>query len=47
MRAVDAKEFARLVSTGGVSGGAPQAGGARQAPAPLPTQTTFGRGGRG
>ena len=46
-RAVDAKEFARLVSTGGVSGGAPQVNGAvRPVPSPLPTQT-IGRGGRG
>ncbi len=45
-RAVDAKEFARLVSTGGVTGGASAHNGApRQIP--TPTQSTFGRGGRG
>ena len=51
-RAVDAKEFARLVSSGGTSGaGAPVAGagtGARPAPsAPPPVAGGFGRGGRG
>ena len=48
-RAVDAKEFTRLVETGGVSG---QAGAQPTTPKPSPsrpstTQATFGRGGRG
>ena len=45
-RAVDAKEFARLVETGGVAGAAGQAQGAPQRAAPRPPNT-LGRGGRG
>jgi len=45
-RAVDAKEFARLVGSGGVgSGAAPTAAAAGSAPRPGPA--SFGRGGRG
>jgi twitching motility protein PilT len=54
-RAVDAKEFARLVSTGGVAGAPQPAGVGVARPSAQPTaqpsqsapSTTFGRGGRG
>jgi twitching motility protein PilT len=53
-RAVDAKEFARLVSTGGVAGAPQPAGVGVARPSAQPTaqpsqsapSTTFGRGGR-
>lgn len=46
-RAVDAKEFARLVSTGGVSGSPTPVADTSRPAVPSPMPTTFGRGGRG